>query len=319
MIENKLQISVNDLIQQQKQAWELARINYLGLEKVESKAFAFDGFKILAQHNPGRIRSSAAKTDAKSIAQRACFLCPANRPAEQQGISFGTDFTILINPFPIFTKHLTISLNEHRPQEIRPYLADLLSLSKALPELTIFYNGPKCGASAPDHFHFQAGSKSQMPIDLEIETVLEKWGESLFQNEQTSIMALGEMYLRRLICLTSISEKELIYALETVLGLMAKHSDESEPMMNILSRYENGQWTVVLFPREQQRPQQFYAEGTEQILISPASVEMGGLVILPRKEDFDKLTRNDLIDVYRQVTINDRAFEELKHQIKLKL
>lgn len=319
MIKSKLEISVNDLIQKQKREWELARINYFGLEKVESKAFDFDGFKILAQYNPERIRSSAAKTDAKSIARRACFLCQTNRPVEQHGVSFGKDYTVLINPFPIFTGHLTISLNEHLPQEIAPYLTDLLTLSKALPEFTIFYNGPKCGASAPDHFHFQAGSKNQMPLDMETSQVLEKWGEPLFQNEQTSITALGKKYLRNLICMRSTSEMELIHSFEVVLGLMIRRSDESEPMMNILSRYENGQWTVVLFPRQRQRPQQFYAEGTEQILISPASVEMAGLVILPRREDFDKLTQDDLTDIYGQVSIDDHAFEELKYRVKLKL
>ncbi len=319
MIESKLEISINELIEQQKQDWELARINYLGLRKVESKSFEFDGFKILAQYNPERIRSSAAKTDTNSIAQRACFLCQTNQPAEQRGVSFGSDYTILINPFPIFTEHLIISANKHLPQEIAPYLTELMTLSNALPGFTIFYNGPKCGASAPDHFHFQAGNKDQMPLDVEIKQVLEKWGEPLFQNKQTSITALGKKYLRKLICLTSTSKKELIHVIEAVLGLMTRCPDESEPMMNILSRYQNGQWTVVLFPRQRQRPQQFYAEGTEQILISPASVEMAGLVILPRKEDFDKLTQDDLTDIYGQVSIDDRSFEKLKDRIKLKL
>jgi len=319
MTKSKLEISVNELIQQQQQEWELARNNYRALDKAELKVFDFEGFKIHAQHNPERIRSSAAKTDAKSIAQRACFLCVGNQPVEQRGFSFDGNYTILINPYPIFTKHLTIPLTEHLPQEIAPYLPGLLSLSKALPEFTIFYNGPNCGASAPDHIHFQGGTKGQMPVDLEIKQVVEKWGEPLFQSVRTSIKTLGKRYLRNLICLTSNSEKELLDCIERILGLMNRRLDENEPMINILSAYENDQWTVVLFPREQQRPQQFYATGSDQILVSPASVEMGGLMILPRKEDFDKLNHRLLADIYRQVSIHDGAFEELKDQIKLEL
>ncbi len=319
MIRSKLEISVNDLILQQKQGWELARINYLGLEKVESKAFEFDGFKIVVQYNPERIRSSDAKTDAKSIAQRACFLCKENQPVEQHGLSFGSSYSILVNPFPIFTKHLTISLNDHLPQEIAPYFADLLTLSKQLPDFTLFYNGPNCGASAPDHFHFQAGSKNQMPLDSEIKQVIKKWGELLFQDEHTNITALGEHYLRNLICLISDSEQEIIHHFDKILSLLNESGPTAEPMMNIVSRYESGEWIVVLFPRQRQRPRQFYAEKTEQILISPASVEMAGLLILPRKVDFDKLTRDDLTDIYKQVSMNDQAFVELKDQIKVKL
>lgn len=318
MSKSKLEISVREIIQQQKQVWELARINYLGLEKVETKAFEFDGFKIVAQYNPERIRSSAAKTDAESIARRACFLCAANRPAQQQGVTFGKQYTVLVNPFPIFTEHLTISLNTHLAQEIAPYFADLLQLSKQLTDFTLFYNGPKCGASAPDHFHFQAGSKNKMPLDSEIRHVINKWGQLLFQDEHTSITALGRKYLRNLICLISDSEQELIHHFKLILNFLNEAKTADEPMMNIVSRFENGQWIVVIFPRRQQRPQQFYANDSDQILISPASVEMGGLVILPRKEDFDKLTPDDLTDIYRQVSVGDEAFEELKDQIKMK-
>ena len=310
---------VESFIQQQKTSWPLAQKNYAGLEKVESKDFHFDGFKITVQFNLERIRSSAAKTDTKSIQARACFLCGRNRPKEQLGIDFMNKYTILINPYPIFPKHLTIPFNEHQPQEIKPYFADMLKLSMELPEFIIFYNGAKCGASAPDHFHFQAGSKKIMPVDTELNCITEKFGEQLFQNEKIIITAIGENYLRKFILLKSYSEKELVQHFQNILNLLKERGQEGEPMMNILANYNSGYWNVLLFPRDNQRPKQFFANADEQILISPASVELGGLAILPRKEDFDKLTKTDLQDIYTQVTINNHDFEQLKKKIKISL
>jgi hypothetical protein len=316
MTEISLKIEIQSLIQQQKLNWPLAQKNYAGLAEVESRTFIFDGFKVVAQFNPERIRSSAAKTDARSISERACFLCEENQPKEQKGIGFIGKYTILVNPFPIFPDHLTISLKQHLPQEIAAYFDDMLQLSKELPEFTIFYNGPKCGASAPDHFHFQAGNKNIMSIDSEIDLVSIKYGELLYRNKNTSIFAVGEGYLRKLILLKSGSAEELASKFKHILSILNRRGQEGEPMLNVLCNYENGSWNVVVFPRDKQRPTQFFAEGEKQILMSPASVEMGGLVILPRKEDFDKITKEDLVDIFSQMTIHDEDFEQLKNKIK---
>ncbi|MGQ7868912.1 DUF4922 domain-containing protein [Sunxiuqinia sp. sy24] len=316
MEQSDFERSVNALLEQQKQGWPLAQANYLGLKQVESRTISFDGFQIQLQFNPERIRSSAAKTDFKSIQQRACFLCADSRPPEQQGVSFGEDYTVLINPFPIFEKHLTIPLNRHSPQEITPYFSDLLDLSRQLPEFTVFYNGPKCGASAPDHFHFQAGNRNRMPVDSEIGPIASRWGELLFKDEKTSITAVGKKYLRKLCYLRSESKEALVFHMDRIRGFLNERGQEGEPMMNLLANYRANQWELILFPRDQQRPRQFFAEGASQILMSPASVEMGGLVILPRKKDFKQLTACDVRDIYGQVSINDADFEELKAKIK---
>ncbi|WP_423130371.1 DUF4922 domain-containing protein [Gaoshiqia sp. Z1-71] len=315
MTDKRLEIKVTELIQQQKQDWELAKTNYAGLEQVESRTFDFGGFRIDAQFNPERIRSSAAKTDTQSIQQRACFLCGANRPKEQTGLDFMGKYTILLNPYPIFPEHLTISLNEHLPQEIEPYLADMFELSQALPAFTIFYNGPRCGASAPDHFHFQAGSKQFIPAGSELKTRAEKSGERLFHDQTTSIYAIGKGFLRNVLVYTSSSPTALQQHIQTALDALKERGQEGEPMLNLLVNFENGQWQALLFPRDRQRPRQFFAEGDAQILMSPASVEMAGLVILPRKDNFDQLTKDDLTDIYRQVSINEEDFERLKNSL----
>lgn len=307
---------VRRLISRQKKEWPLLQQNYAGLDGIESRSFSFGDFQVIAQFNPGRIRSSAAKTDKESIRQRVCFLCEHNRPKEQQGVDFNGKYTILINPFPIFPEHLTIPLNEHLPQNIKPYFRDMLQLSRQLPGFTIFYNGPLCGASAPDHFHFQAGTEKVMPTDLEFEKITALYGELLFQDEQIVIHSVGGTYLRKFIVLLSASEHELIWRFEQILNILEERGQEGEPMMNILSAFRNGCWNVIIFPRDQQRPWQFFEEGVRKILISPAAVELGGLSVLPRKEDFDKLTNHDLTDIYRQVTINDADFGLIRKKIK---
>lgn len=296
---------VDQLIREQKTNWEVARANYSGLEKVESKSFQFDGFKIKVQFNPERIRSSGAKLDAQTISQRPCFLCEANRSEIQRGIDFHGKYSILVNPYPIFQKHLTIPLNEHTPQRIEKFFTDMLHLSKELPDFTIFYNGPKCGASAPDHFHFQAADKTGMPICEELDQIIVRFGETLFQDEETSIKTVGRGYLRKLIMLASSSEKNLADQFQIVLDTLKERGQEGEPMMNILTNYQDGEWQTIVFPRDRQRPSQFFEDGDKQIIMSPAAVEFGGVAILPRKEDFDKLTHEDLQDIFNQVTINE--------------
>ncbi|MGD9929826.1 MAG: DUF4922 domain-containing protein [Mangrovibacterium sp.] len=316
MNDGSLERKVNELIDRQTQEWVLARTNYAGLGKVETKTFHFDGFRITAQFNPERIRSSGAKTDAESIQARACFLCADNRPAVQRGIDFSGKYTILINPYPIFPQHLTVALKEHLPQQIEPYLADMLQLSQALPGFTVFYNGPKCGASAPDHFHFQVGSKRLLPIYHDLGNIVARLGELLFQDETAAIHALGKDFLRNVLLYSSTSPVSLRHHLQLALDALKERGQEGEPMLNLLVDYEDGRWQVLLFPRDRQRPWQYFAEGTDRILMSPASVEMAGLVILPRKEDFDKLTNGDLADIYQQVTINEAEFDLLKVRIK---
>ena len=313
---NTLSTLVEELIKQQKESWELARTNYAGLSKIESKTFRYEDFSIVAQFNPERIRSSAAKTDAQSIKKRPCFLCAQNRPSEQIGIDFREKYTLLVNPYPIFQKHLTIALNEHLAQNITPYFSDMLDLSKALPEFTLFYNGAECGASAPDHFHFQAVNRNQMSIDLEIENITNTYGEELFRNKATTINAVGENYLRNLIRIQSSSAKEIAFHVLNLLDSLKTRNHDEEPMVNILCSYKNDEWNVTVFPRDKQRPSQFFAQGDEQILISPAAVELGGVAIVPRKEDFVKITKDQLTDIYRQVTINETDFDLLKDRIK---
>ena len=294
---------IDRLFSGQLREWKLAEVNYNQLEKVKAKKLDFGTFEIFVQFNPERIRSSAAKVDIKSIGARPCFLCEKNRPPEQRGVLFENRLTVLVNPFPIFRRHLTIPSEIHTDQRIRNNFDTMLALAKALPSYMIFYNGPQCGASAPDHFHFQAGNRGFMPIEkdfqdgkhatpLSLKTGIEIW-------QWTS-------YLRGIITLKGNDRKKLVQAFNHFFDRFSEvQSDKPEPMINILAGHSASGWIIHIIPRKLHRPSQFFARGSDQILISPAAVDRGGVIITPRKEDFIKITKADIEDIFVQVCFKE--------------
>lgn len=306
---------LSDFLNQQVSDWPLAAGNYKGLEKVEEKEFEFDGFKMKVQFNPERIRSSAAKVDKKSIENRACFLCLHNLPKEQAGIAQGDDFVILVNPFPIIPQHFTIPKIDHVDQCFLNNLNEMLSLAKAMQGYTLFYNGPKCGASAPDHMHFQAGNKGFMPVEKEYFALKQK-ADVLINTEALEVRAFKN-YLRKMISVESANAEELLKTVRKFYNAFADmQPEEKEPMLNVICSYVDGKYIVYLFPRKLHRPSQFFALGEDQLLISPASVDFGGVFITPRREDFEKITAEDIKDIFNQVSIDEEMFSALCEKIK---
>jgi ATP adenylyltransferase (5'',5''''''-P-1,P-4-tetraphosphate phosphorylase II) len=303
---------VAELLQEQLNVWELARDNYEALKQVKVKELVLDNLKIKVQFNPARIASSSAKVDTKSIQERKCFLCEQNRPAIQKGIPFGDDYKILINPFPIFPKHLTIPSCKHVDQRIAGRLGDMLDLAYNIDEYTIFYNGPKCGASAPDHVHFQAGNKGFLPIEKEwrqfaIKPVLE------FQLAKLYIL---HNYLRGTFVIESESKENAVELFEQIYALLEVKPGEDEPMMNVLAWYDEGKWIVCVFPRSLHRPSCYTAEGEDNILISPGSVDMGGVFIIPMEKDFDKITAENAHTILTEVCMDEVALKKIAEHIK---
>jgi len=270
------QAAVCQLFDEQLANWKLARENYLALEQVETKTLFVDGYEYKVQFNPARIVSSAAKVDAQSIRERKCFLCAENRPPEQKGILFNELYTILVNPYPIFPRHLTIPAIDHTPQRITARFGDMLDLAQQLDDYVVFYNGPKCGASAPDHFHFQAGSKGFLPIGKNRE-------------------------LQNIINIESNNKDELLDRFQQIYYSLPLMPVDDEPMMNILAWYESAQWIVCIFPRKKHRPACYSAEGDANLLISPAAVDLGGVFITPLEKDFLKITAKDISQILNEV------------------
>lgn len=301
------------LVKQQRETWQLAQKNYEALSEVQAREFDFGHFKIVVQHNPGRIRSSAAKVDARSIAERPCFLCPQNLPEEQKAILFHDKFLILVNPYPVFPVHLTIPYIKHKPQRILSFFPDMLDLVRELDGFTVFYNGPQCGASAPDHFHFQAGNRGFLPVENELEILEKRHAEILVQKPGFKIIAVSN-YLRRFIRITSADRSQMLNAFQRLYTLLPGEKG-NEPMVNILSFFENGYWSVIIFPREKLRPAHFYETGDKQVIVSPAAVELGGVLVLPRQKDFDTVSNQIVSAIYEEVTLSFSEFDLLSKSV----
>lgn len=302
----KVNSKIKALFQEQLTNWPLARTNFEGLKTVQTKSFNFGDFDIKVQFNPARIVSSGAKVDAKTIAERKCFLCAANRPTEQNSVDFG-DYEILVNPFPIFPEHFTIPRKEHVDQQILPYFTDMLELAKAMDDYLLFYNGPKCGASAPDHMHFQAGTKDFLPLVNDYKRLKNTHTDLLVTTEKMQLFQMKN-YLRTVYCIESMdidSAKdafEKLYAFLTPLSSRRGDEGEAEPLMNIVCWFENNKWYTFVLPRKAFRPWQYTAEGDKQLLVSPATVEMCGIFITPIESHFERITKKDIESIFEQVS-----------------
>lgn len=300
---------------EQNHTWKLSAENYRGLDRVEEKMFVINGFKIKVQFNPQRMRSSAAKVDQHSIAARKCFLCFDNRPPEQNSLDLGNDFLLLVNPFPIFQTHFTIPSIHHIPQRLISNLEAMFIISRQMEGYTLFYNGPECGASAPDHLHFQAGEAGFLPVESEFEALRQSTESLLFQSDQLRIWAFDH-YLRKMISFEIDNMLEGVNVIEKIFTCFGKiQSEKIEPMVNLLCYFREGKWMVHLFPRKLHRPTQFFDQSEHQLLISPASVDFGGVFITPRREDFDKITAADITDIFSQVSLDEESFRLLKQTV----
>lgn len=262
--------------------------------------------KFYVQFNKGRIRSSAAKTDAASIAKRPCFLCKENRPPEQPSKDWRSRYEILENPFPIFPKHLTIPTYKHIPQQIENRFTDMLALAADLPDFTVFFNGAHCGASAPDHMHFQAGSRHFMPIE-------QQWQECI--GEHIAIEGQARLHImendpRNTLVMIADKVDDAVRLFERILLAL------EESMLNVLCYYENKQWFTFIFPRTRHRPSYFFIEGDKQMIISPASVDLGGVFITVRQEDFECLDATCLKNILKEVCWQVQEIKVFKDRLK---
>lgn len=317
-ISGTLSAEVDRLFKDQCENWSLAKDNFSALKTVESKIFESANLNFIVQFNPSRIRSSAAKVDAKSIQERKCFLCIPHLPAEQKGVKvlknendFDHNYMILVNPFPIFDKHLTIPDTDHTDQRIRERVGDMLSLANELHDYVLFYNGPKCGASAPDHMHFQAGNKGFMPLERDFDAINEACEVVLKEKDEVKISTFTGITARTFIFRSESKESINRLFKEFYDSFASMVPDEAEPMMNILAMKKGKEYILIVFPRKLHRPSQFFAEGDDNLLISPASVDLGGVFITPQEKDFKKIKLSDINDIIRQITISDDMFDAL--------
>lgn len=292
--------------------WPLACRNFDALRGVEVRDITLPGWNIKVQFNPARIVSSGAKVDARSLAERPCFLCEANRPAEQRGLEWCGRYTVLVNPFPIFPRHLTVPATEHTPQRIAGRMADMLRLAMELDGYTVFYNGPRCGASAPDHMHFQAGNSDFLTIapaleDAELQTVA--------TDAENGVLALCTALALNVFVIDAPTPEAGERLFERLYAALPVPEGEEEPMLNLLAYATAAGVRLVVVPRKRHRPSFYGTEGEDCMLLSPASVDMGGVFITPRREDFDRLDADVLARVFDELCLSNQEITEIADHV----
>ena len=330
------QQEIEQLFQKQILSWKLAKENYQALEQYQSRTKKIikrmDGKYFSAQLflNPKRILSATAQTDTVSIHSRPCFLCQTNRPQEQEFLSFG-NYQILVNPYPIFKHHFTIVDKEHKPQSIAGRFNDMIEFTDRMKEYFILYNGPECGASAPDHAHFQACGKEESMQGTYYDS------NKIIDNDNVEIYY--ENFPFSFISIRAKNKNIMSLAFHLIYDILAADSNGKEPMMNILAWYglectkdffgehyddefesvAERPYNCVIFLRSKHRPDCYYAKGDEQILISPAIAEMNGIFPIVHEEDMEKLTPEKVYDIYQEVSIPKEKLQEIAERIKAAL
>ncbi|MBO5297022.1 MAG: DUF4922 domain-containing protein [Candidatus Homeothermus sp.] len=314
----------NKLFEEQLSVWEQVAKRYEELKHAMANEFNIDGSNICIQHNPARIVSTGAHIDSQSIANRPCFLCDINLPEEQIDFPLLSKYHLLVNPYPILPKHFTIPLKQHRPQAILPYYKDMMEIAGNLDDMFVFYNGAQCGASAPDHMHFQAGMRGVLPLERDWNELYRSTRSRLYPiSDEEFIEALqlepaaddtGIFSLRGYVCpgviIVTRTAEASDFLFRKVYESLPIHEGETEPRMNIFAwtmKYRNDgtpRLVSIIIPRSKHRPDCYFAEGDEKMIISPGALDMGGLIVAPRKEDFDKIDSQTAADIIREVGIS---------------
>jgi hypothetical protein len=303
------------LLSDQKKAWQELREGYESLKNVRERDLACKGFPIRLQYNPGRIKSSTAEASNRNERRRQCFLCLDHLPEGQRGILYRDDYLILGNPMPVFSSHFTVSHVDHRLQAIDEHVGTYLQLMADFgPSWMVLYNGPKCGASAPDHLHFQVVPSGQMPIEKEV-----RGEKSLTLLKQVDGVLLYRA--RDLGREVIILEEHNPIAIERVLKDFLKSlkkvlSTQEEPMVNLAGFYEEAKWRLVIFPRRKHRPDAFFKDGDARMVVSPGVIDMGGLLITPVKRDFERLDATLVEGIYREVSLGGEIVEQAIQAVK---
>ena len=301
--------NANSLFVSQLANWKTARERYDQLAHVAVSEFDIDGCRLMAQYNPARIVSTGAKVDPETIKRRPCFLCDVNRPEEQQSFPMLKKYHLLLNPNPILPKHFTIPLRHHRKQRILEYYEDMMEIASQLSELFVFYNGPQCGASAPDHMHFQAGSRGVVPLERDWSELYQPYLSRIWPISEEEYLEAMKLYmvadstgvfsLRNYLCPGVVIITRTPHAnkilFEKIYQSMPIPDGQYEPMMNIMAWSQSSSTdgyeriVSVIIPRSKHRPDCYFNEGDEQVMVSPGALDMGGMVITPREEDFKKM------------------------------
>ena len=327
---------IHKFVRDQLSVWPLACNNFRALKKVETRTMMINGLKVSIQFNPARIVSSAAKLDAESLKQRKCFLCHENRPPEQASMLFegrkGKKYEILVNPYPIFSDHLVIAFAKHQEQSIWKRYVDMLDLARKYNGYSFFYNGPKCGASAPDHHHFQACRSEVMPLEIDINRELDilnsnpgnarEAAEGTIFDYMTAVQDAKLYHYNRfakgIFVIKARTSKSAAKMLYRFLDTIPTPEGDKEPRFNLIVRYIKGEFRTIIMLRKQHRSHHYFSEGEDHLTMSPGCADMGGYFIAPIREDYEKLTPELLSEMIAEVTPSESEESEIVWRLSRK-
>ena len=304
--------SISRFFNRQMEKWADARHRFRDLKHVETHQLS-DQLKV--QWNPARIVSTGAKIDKKTLGDRPCFLCDKNRPKEQISKQIDERFLLLVNPFPILPVHFTIPARKHQPQSIYKNYGEMHRFLSLHSELMVFYNGPKCGASAPDHLHFQAGTSGILPLQANWQRLSRNLTDIISLNDDEKIALIHDFVVPAFVIISKSedSDEALFHRLYKS---MPVRGDETEPMMNIIAWRKGDEYISVVIPREKHRPEAYFAEGDAQMMVSPGALDMSGLIITPREQDFRKLTEESATAILQECGVSTDKMNSIVTKLK---
>ena len=304
--------TISRFFNRQLEKWDDARHRFRDLKHVETKKLSEE---VRLQFNLARIVSTGAKIDKKTLGERPCFLCDKNRPKEQMSQQIDERFHLLVNPFPILPVHFTIPARKHQPQAIYKNYGEMHRFLSLHSELMVFYNGPKCGASAPDHLHFQAGTSGILPLQANWQRLSRNLTDVISLNDEEKIAVVRDFIVPAFVIISKSEESD-----ETLFHRLYKsmpmRGDETEPMMNIIAWRKEDEYISVVIPREKHRPEAYFAEGDAQVMVSPGALDMSGLIITPREEDFHKLTEESATTILQECGISTEKMNCIVTKLK---
>lgn len=304
--------SISRFFNRQLEVWTDARHRFRDLKHVETRQFS-DQLKL--QWNLARIVSTGAKIDKKTLGERPCFLCDKNRPKEQMSKQIDEKFHLLVNPFPILPVHFTIPARKHQPQLIYKNYGEMHRFISLHSDLMVFYNGPKCGASAPDHLHFQAGTNGILPLQTNWQRLSRNLTDIISLNDEEKISVVRDFIVPAFVIISKSAESdEALF--RRLYKAMPQRGDETEPMMNIISWRKGEEFISVVIPREKHRPEAYFAEGDAQFVVSPGALDMSGLIITPREEDFRKLTEEKALSLLQECGVSEEKMNAIIAKLK---
>lgn len=304
--------SISRFFNRQLEVWTDARHRFRDLKHVETRQFS-DQLKL--QWNPARIVSTGAKIDKKTLGERPCFLCDKNRPKEQMSKQIDEKFHLLVNPFPILPVHFTIPARKHQPQLIYKNYGEMHRFISLHSDLMVFYNGPKCGASAPDHLHFQAGTNGILPLQTNWQRLSRNLTDIISLNDEEKISVVRDFIVPAFVIISKSAESdEALF--RRLYKAMPQRGDETEPMMNLISWRKGEEFISVVIPREKHRPEAYFAEGDAQFVVSPGALDMSGLIITPREEDFRKLTEEKALSLLQECGVSEEKMNAIIAKLK---